>query len=164
LKRSERRRLRVVPRKHTSGRPGSPSAATTSGCHRMAGRGCDEGGEIRRIRERVARVASRKHGPRAPNRREWCAARRRAVGLHQPAANQPPDAPCGAPRPSSFEGWSDRHTSGRFRPREHMRSSIARCLTIEFGCRRWGHGLALLRSRRPRDGGRWGGTRGRRRM
>jgi len=71
------RRLRVVPRKHTSGRLGSPSAATTSGCHAMAGRGCDEGGEIRWIGERVARIASRKRGPFAQNRRRWRAARRR---------------------------------------------------------------------------------------
>ena len=49
LKRSGMRRLRVVPRKHASGRPGSPSGPTMRLCHVMAGRGWDEGGEIRRM-------------------------------------------------------------------------------------------------------------------
>ena len=75
LKRSGMRRLRVVPRKHTSGRLGSPSAATTSGCHVMAGRGQAQGGESRRMRA-YARGLARKRGPLAQNRREWSVERR----------------------------------------------------------------------------------------
>jgi len=50
-------------------RPGGrrlPSAATTSGCHALAGRGRDDGGEIRRIkRAQAPAVPTRKHGLRS---------------------------------------------------------------------------------------------------
>jgi len=43
------RRLRdVVSQPCRPGGRGLPSAATTSGCHRLAGRGWEAGGEIRR--------------------------------------------------------------------------------------------------------------------
>jgi hypothetical protein len=87
LRRSGMRRLRVVPRTHTSGRLGSPSAATTSGCHVMAGRGQAQGGESRRMRA-YARGLARKRGPLAQNRREW-SVERRFRGCCSPSHGEP---------------------------------------------------------------------------
>ena len=66
------RRLRdVVSQPCRPGGRGLPSAATTSGCHRLAGRGWEAGGEIRRRSTETRReifgnlCPARKHGPRS---------------------------------------------------------------------------------------------------
>jgi hypothetical protein len=78
------RRLRdVVSQPCRPGGRGLPSAATTSGCHRLAGRGWEAGGEIRRRSTETPREHLRESVPspeaRSPvlkNRRRWSAGRR----------------------------------------------------------------------------------------
>ena len=102
------RRLRVVPRKHTSGRLGSPSGPTMRLCHAMAGRGQAEGGEIRRM--------TRACGPwpapeaRSPRPKSPPVARRKAtrfvftLARWRRSATSIHVAPRGAPLPSPSEG------------------------------------------------------------
>jgi len=117
------RRLRVVPRKHTSGRLGSPSAATMSGCHAMAGRGCDEGGEIRRMKRacgsyRIPEARSlRPKSPRVARRK----ATRFVFTLARWRRNATPThvAPRGAPLPSPSEGRNCQHQLARRRGNDY---------------------------------------------
>ena len=124
LKRSGMRRLRVVPRKHASGRPGSPSGPTMRLCHVMAGRGWDEGGEIRRM---ASHWLASQPGSTVP------APKIAASGAPQgdtPSAfargGRRTDYRCALRRtaPLIVEGRGKGHSSGRFRPRERRRLPV----------------------------------------
>jgi hypothetical protein len=125
LKRSGMRRLRVVPRKHASGRPGSPSGPTMRLCHVMAGRGWDEGGEIRRM---ASHWLASQPGSTVP------APKIAASGAPQgdtPSAfargGRRTDYRCALRRtaPLIVEGRGNGQSSGRFRPRERRRLPVA---------------------------------------
>ena len=49
---------------------GSPPGPTMRLCHRLAGRGAGEGGEIRRMRASAPAACTRKRGPETQNRRD----------------------------------------------------------------------------------------------
>ena len=49
---------------------GSPPGPTTGVCHRLAGRGAGERGEIRRMRASAPAACTRKRGPDTQNRRD----------------------------------------------------------------------------------------------
>ncbi len=69
LKRGRMRRLRVVSRKHTSGRPGVTVRAHYGALPKVGWTRAGERGEIRGMASKAARACTRKHGPPAKNRR-----------------------------------------------------------------------------------------------
>jgi hypothetical protein len=107
LKRGRMRRLRVVSRKHTSGRPGVTVRAHYGALPQVGWTRAGERGEIRGMASKAARACTRKHGPPAKNRRGGAPdgdARRRPVSHPACGSRQrPPSRHSGAPPPLIIE-------------------------------------------------------------
>ena len=149
------RRLRdVVSQPCRPGGRGLPSAATTSGCHRLAGRGWEAGGEIRRrstetwrehLRESVPSPEAR--SPVLKNRRRWSAGRRfrgRCSPSHGEyvAAQLPRRASRRSVSPHSRAGGNQKLT-----PRRGAGTIGRGCLTFKSG-RRCGDRRRVIDARR----------------
>jgi hypothetical protein len=137
------RRLRdMVSQPCRPGGRGLPSAATTSGCHRLAGRGWEAGGEIRRRSTETGESISgnlcpaRKHGPRslkiaADGAPEGVSAAAVRLRMANTSRHNYQGAPLGAPSPLIRERGGNQKLTLRFGAGMHGRG----CLTCESGNR-----------------------------
>jgi hypothetical protein len=141
-----------------STRPGGfrpPPGPTTGVCHKLAGRGAGEGGEIRRMRGlKPLATCTRKRGPETQNpvssrvyarlRRLFCVMERRKA-FPRPLVSGDPEitlrhnyqgAPLGAPSPLMVEGWKLKGWKLKAQPGAFARGN-AEVWAIEFkspGC------------------------------